>query len=65
MRLVGDAQAVELFGVRLVGLNAINLKKLLISLVLMAAVYGLNKLLRGISHLLTPPSRAQPWVHPN
>ena len=48
-RLVGPEQAVELFGARLVGINAENLKKLVITLVFIALVLLLGAFARWLS----------------
>jgi len=48
-RLVGPERAVELFGVRLVGMNAENLAKLVFTLVFIAVVLLLGHLARGIT----------------
>jgi len=48
IRLVGPNQAVELFGVRLVGVTAENGKKLLLTLALLAVLFLLGRLLRGL-----------------
>ena len=53
IRLVGPNQAVEILGVRLVGVNAENGIKLLFTLVFIALVFFLGKLLRRfVSHAL-------------
>ncbi|MBA2723159.1 MAG: mechanosensitive ion channel protein MscS, partial [Methylibium sp.] len=44
IRLVGETQALELFGIRLVGLNADNGKKLLFTLVFITALLWLGRL---------------------
>jgi small-conductance mechanosensitive channel len=54
IRLVGDARAVELFGIKLVGVNADNGGKLLLTLVFILAVYLVGKLLRGVAHVVVP-----------
>ncbi len=46
VRLVGHNQALELFGVKLVGANAENGRKLLFTLVLVLLLVGLNRLLQ-------------------
>jgi small-conductance mechanosensitive channel len=48
IRFVGPNRALELFGVKLVGINAENGKKLLFTLVLVAMVMGVNRLLRRV-----------------
>jgi len=45
-QLVGDSRTVQVFGIRLVGVNAENGKKLLVSLVFVAAVILLNRLVK-------------------
>jgi small-conductance mechanosensitive channel len=47
IRLVGPRQSVEILGIRLVGVNAENGKKLLFTLVLLLVVLGIARLLRG------------------
>lgn len=54
IRLVGDTKAVELFGIKLVGVNADNGGKLLLTFVFVLAIYLLGKLLRGLSHVVAP-----------
>jgi small-conductance mechanosensitive channel len=49
-QLVGPHQVVQLFGVKLVGVNAENGKKLLFSIVFVALVMFLGKLLRWLAH---------------
>lgn len=46
IRLVGPAQAVEIFGIRLVGATVENGKKLLFTLIFIAVVLLLRALLR-------------------
>jgi small-conductance mechanosensitive channel len=53
VRLVGPERALELFGVRLVGINAENGKKLLFTLVFLTALFLLSRLL----HLLASRGR--------
>lgn len=48
LRLVGPTRAVEIFGVRLVGVNAENGKKLLLTLAFVAVVVILARLMRGL-----------------
>lgn len=48
-RLVGPERAVELFGVRLVGINAENLTKLVFTLIFIVVVNLLGHLARGIA----------------
>lgn len=50
VRLVGPNRVVELFGVKLVGVNADNGKKLIFSVVFVCAVYLLGKVLRWLAH---------------
>ena len=54
IRLVGDTKAVELFGIRLVGVNADNGGKLLLTLVFILIVFLLGKLLSGLAHAVMP-----------
>jgi small-conductance mechanosensitive channel len=49
-RLVGPEQAVELFGVRLVGINAENLTKLVFTLIFIALLLLLGSLARWLSN---------------
>lgn len=49
IRLVGPEQAVEFLGVRLVGLNAENVKKVLFTLVFIALVIGIRYLLQALT----------------
>jgi small-conductance mechanosensitive channel len=49
IRLVGSERAVELFGVRLVGLNAETGMKLVFTVVLIAIVIGLGRLVRAVT----------------
>jgi small-conductance mechanosensitive channel len=49
IRLVGPNQAVELLGIRLVGINAENGKKLLLTLVLVVLILLLARLLRALA----------------
>jgi small-conductance mechanosensitive channel len=48
----GPNQSLTLFGVRLVGINADNAKKLGFTLALLVGLYLLNKLLRAATHLI-------------
>ncbi|SCZ58472.1 mechanosensitive ion channel family protein [Thiohalomonas denitrificans] len=50
IRLVGPNQAVEFLGVRLVGINAENGIKLIVSVILVFLVLLLGKFLRGLAH---------------
>jgi small-conductance mechanosensitive channel len=52
VRLVGPQQAVELLGIRLVGVNAVNGRKLLLTLLFIAAVLILSRLLRAFLRLM-------------
>jgi small-conductance mechanosensitive channel len=52
-RFVGPNHALELFGVKLVGFNAENGKKLLFTLVLIAVMLVISKLLRRLAHGVT------------
>jgi small-conductance mechanosensitive channel len=49
VQLVGPNQAVQLFGVKLVGVNAVTAKKLLFSVVFVLIVYLIGKLLRWLA----------------
>jgi small-conductance mechanosensitive channel len=49
VRLVGPTHVVELFGVKLVGVNAVTAKKLLFSVVFIAIIYFLGRFLRWIA----------------
>ncbi|MBA3624793.1 MAG: mechanosensitive ion channel [Methylibium sp.] len=49
IRLVGETQALELFGIRLVGLNADNGKKLLFTLVFITALLWLGRLTQRLA----------------
>jgi small-conductance mechanosensitive channel len=49
IRLVGPEQAVEIFGIRLVGANVENGKKLLFTLIFIAVVFLLRALLRWLA----------------
>jgi len=44
IRLIGPERAVEVLGVRLVGVNAVNAKKLLFTLIFLTVVFGLYRL---------------------
>ena len=57
IRLVGDTKAVELFGIKLVGVNADNGGKLLLTFVFVLAIYLLGKLLRGAVPRCRPGQR--------
>jgi len=54
IQLVGQKKAVELFGIRLVGVNADNGGKLLLTVVFIAVAYFLGKLIATIAHALIP-----------
>src|SRR5947208_11844824 len=54
VQIVGPNQVVQLFGVRLVGVNAQNAKKLLFSIVFVLFVYLLGKVLRWLAHRSEP-----------
>src|SRR4051794_33060759 len=49
VRFVGPNQSLEVFGIRLVGINAESGKKLLFTLVLIALMMLLSKLLRALT----------------
>ena len=49
IQFVGPNGALQLFGVRLIGLTAGNLRKLAFSLVFLAALWGLNQLLKFVA----------------
>jgi small-conductance mechanosensitive channel len=51
IRLVGPNRAVEIFGIRLVGINAENGKKLLMTLLLFALIWGVRRIIRHGSKL--------------
>ena len=53
VRFVGPNRALELFGVKLVGFNAENGTKLLFTLVLIAVMMALSKLLRRLARSVT------------
>jgi len=53
IRFVGPNRALELFGVKLVGFNAENGAKLLFTLVLIAVMLLISKLLRRLAHGVT------------
>jgi hypothetical protein len=53
LQLVGPHQVVQIFGIKLVGINAENGKKLLFSVIFILAMYLLAKILRGLAHLVT------------
>jgi small-conductance mechanosensitive channel len=66
IQLVGPHQVVQLFGVKLVGVNAENGKKLLFSLVFVAAVMLAGRLLRWLAHRRTwskSQKRVAFWAH--
>jgi small-conductance mechanosensitive channel len=50
VQLVGPEHGLQIGGVRLLGFNAINARKLLFTVILLAGLYLLSKLLRAISH---------------
>jgi small-conductance mechanosensitive channel len=63
VRFVGPSHALELFGVKLVGIDAENGKKLLFTLALIVAMLALSKVLRGLTHLLrTKNERRAFWT---
>lgn len=49
-RLTGPERAVEIFGIRLVGVSAETAKKLLLTLVLIVVIILLGRLLRAIAY---------------
>ena len=53
IRFVGPNRALELFGVKLVGFNADNGKKLLFTVALIAVMLVISKLLRRLAHGVT------------
>jgi small-conductance mechanosensitive channel len=55
-QLVGPKQVVQIFGVKLVGVNAENGKKLLFSIAFILLMYLIAKILRGVAHLVTKRS---------
>jgi hypothetical protein len=52
LKLVGPDRDLEIGGVKLLGSNAINAHKLLLTVVLLGALYLLSKLLRAIARAL-------------
>lgn len=52
IRLVGPNQAAEIFGIRLVGINVENGKKLLATLLLIAIVFLLKQVIRLAANLV-------------
>jgi small-conductance mechanosensitive channel len=52
VQLVGPDHSLEIGGVKLLGFNAINVHKLLLTVVLLGALYLLSKLLRGIARAI-------------
>lgn len=65
IRLVGPNQAVEFFGVRLVGMNAESAKKLLFTLIFIFVVIALVKLLRRLTRWALHDRANQPmgfWI---
>ena len=49
VQLVGPEQSLQVRGVRLLGFNAINARKLLFTVVLLVGLYLLSKLLRAVA----------------
>ncbi len=63
VELVGPNQAVQIFGVRLVGVTGENLTKLLFTIALVLLVWGLGRLLRGLTRRLRKPgARPSLWA---
>lgn len=52
VQLVGPEHGLQIGGVKLLGFNAINARKLLFTVILLAALYLLNKLLQAIAQAL-------------
>jgi small-conductance mechanosensitive channel len=51
-RLVGPAHNVELFGIRLLGIDAQNGRKLLFTLCFFVVLYAISKALRALAHVI-------------
>lgn len=65
-QLVGPHEVVQIFGVKLVGVNAENAKKLLFSLIFVIFVIALGKLLRWLAHRHEWSARSKRiafWTH--
>ena len=64
IQIVGDHRTLQLFGIRLVGVNAENAKKLIVTLVFLFAIYLLTKALNGILRLIfgKREDRARFWT---
>ncbi|WP_434150392.1 mechanosensitive ion channel family protein [Methylocaldum gracile subsp. desertum] len=65
IRLVGPSRAVEIFGIRLVGINAENGKKLLMSLLLIAMIFLLRWAIRQGSKFIfrrRPDEQTEFWA---
>jgi len=65
IRLVGPSRAVEIFGIRLVGVNAENGKKLLMSLLLIAVIFLLRWAIRRGTNLVLrrhPNEQTEFWA---
>jgi small-conductance mechanosensitive channel len=60
IQIVGDHRTLQLFGIRLVGVNAENAKKLLVTIVFLFAIYLLTKALNGISRLILGKREERP-----
>jgi small-conductance mechanosensitive channel len=56
-QLVGPHQVVQIYGVKLVGITADNGRKLIFSVVFIALMYLIAKILRGLAHLVTGHAR--------
>ena len=62
IHFVGDKHALQLFGVKLVGVDADNAKKLLFTLALIVSMLVLSKLLRMVTHGFKGNERTAFWV---
>ena len=60
-RLVGPSQAVEILGVKLVGVTAESGRKLLFTVVFLAAVWILSRLVHRLTHYALRNDRAEFW----
>ncbi len=64
IQLIGNERTVQLFGIRLIGVSAENSKKLLITIIFLAVLFGLTRLLHFLVRLVAgrKEGRFQFWV---
>ena len=60
IRLVGERRTVEIFGVKLIGVDRFNAKRLLFTLILCVGLFLLSRIIKAIAHVVSEPRRRNP-----